>query len=432
MAEDMNKQTAEDQAFQQGLQPVDSGNSATVQPVAGEPGEVASHEAGASAVEAVGSFFTTGAAAMNEMRSARKAHAEARDQLEALDNTIANEEAELAHRREVEGNYAQIIADQTARRNAAAEAGSAAVQEQNRLQQQIDVLKEQLQQMKDADAQTDKRLKAALDAAEAREASARENGARLQRRLDDAKKNLEKAEREQTDGVAAAQAAVQSADARLKMLKEEQAEVQRNPSANSAAYSVRSGELEQEIADAEQELALASADLPRITRELADALEYARRAASEAEKPIAEAKAAFSEVSAAADEARNTYREAKDAASERQRGMKEQISAQEKAKREQEQAAEDAQAEARDAQAIIDEANDIHAHPEVTETIASRLEADRAEREQQAVEVEELASVERTVRERTRGSRARFIGAIVGIVVVIVAIVVAIVVLLNK
>ena len=387
---------------------------------------------GASPVEAVGSFFSEGAAAVREMSAARKAHAEAREQLEQLDATIADEEAELAHRREVAANYHAIISSETARRDGATKAEQAAEVEQARIQGEIDALKERLQQMKDADSQTEKRLKAALDAAEAREASSRENGARLQRRLDDAKRNLEKAEEDQKNGVAAAQAAVESAESRLAMLHDEYAEVQRNPSANSAAYSVRADELQTEISDAAHELQSARDDLPRITQELEDALAHARKAVSEAEKPMDDAKQAFREVSSAADEARNTYREAKDDATERQRKLKEEISGKEKERRAQEQAAEDARAEASEAQALIDEANDIHAHPEVTETIAARLEADRAEREEQAVEVEQLASTEKAVRERTRGSRARFIGAIVGIVVLVVAVIALVIVFMNR
>lgn len=387
---------------------------------------------GASPVEAVGSFFSEGAAAVREMSAARKAHAEAREQLEQLDATIADEEAELAHRREVAANYHVIISSETARRDGATKAEQAAEVEQARIQGEIDALKERLQQMKDADSQTEKRLKAALDAAEAREASSRENGARLQRRLDDAKRNLEKAEEDQKNGVAAAQAAVESAESRLAMLHDEYAEVQRNPSANSAAYSVRADELQTEISDAAHELQSARDDLPRITKELEDALAHARKAVSEAEKPMDDAKQAFREVSSAADEARNTYREAKDDATERQRKLKEEISGKEKERRAQEQAAEDARAEASEAQALIDEANDIYAHPEVTETIAARLEADRAEREEQAVEVEQLASTEKAVRERTRGSRARFIGAIVGIVVLVVAVIALVIVFMNR
>lgn len=411
--------------------PATGAASCTSQVVDEEP--VPTEEApGASPVEAVGSFFSEGAAAVREMSAARKAHAEAREQLGQLDATIADEETELAHRREVSANYHAIISSETARRDSATKAEQAAEAEQARIQGEIDALKERLQQMKDADSQTEKRLKAALDAAEAREASSRENGARLQRRLDDAKRNLEKAEEDQKNGVAAAQAAVESAEFRLAMLHDEYAEVQRNPSANSAAYSVRADELQTEISDAAHELQSARDDLPRITQELEDALAHARKAVSEAEKPMDDAKQAFREVSSAADEARNTYREAKDDATERQRKLKEEISGKEKERRAQEQAAEDAREEASEAQALIDEANDIHAHPEVTETIAARLEADRAEREEQAVEVEQLASTEKAVRERTRGSRARFIGAIVGIVVLVVAVIALVIVFMNR
>ena len=317
--------------------PATGAASRTSQMVDEEP--VPTEEApGASPVEAVGSFFSEGAAAVREMSAARKAHAEAREQLEQLDATIADEEAELAHRREVAANYHAIISSETARRDSATKAEQAAEAEQARIQGEIDALKERLQQMKDADSQTEKRLKAALDAAEAREASSRENGARLQRRLDDAKRNLEKAEEDQKNGVAAAQAAVESAESRLAMLHDEYAEVQRNPSANSAAYSVRADELQTEISDAAHELQAARDDLPRITRELEEALAHARKAVSEAEKPMDDAKQVFREVSSAADEARNTYREAKDDATERQRKLKEEISGKEKERRAQEQA----------------------------------------------------------------------------------------------
>ena len=172
--------------------PATGAASRTSQVVDEEP--VPTEEApGASPVEAVGSFFSEGAAAVREMSAARKAHAEAREQLEQLDATIADEETELAHRREVAANYHAIISSETARRDGATKAEQAAEAEQARIQGEIDALKERLQQMKDADSQTEKRLKAALDAAEAREASSRENGARLQRRLDDAKRNLENA-----------------------------------------------------------------------------------------------------------------------------------------------------------------------------------------------------------------------------------------------
>ena len=74
----------------------------------------------------------------------------------------------------------------------------------------------------------------------------------------------------------------------------------------------------------------------------------------------------------------------------------------------------------------MDEANDIHAHPEITEALEADLERNRAERAEQASEVQELADAERDVRQRTHDSRVRFMGAIgIGAAIVLALIVLA-------
>lgn len=382
--------------------------------------------AASGAAQSIGSFFSEGAAAVREMNAARKAHAEAREQLETIERTIADEEAELAHRRDVAVRFDAIIAEQTNRLAAAQEAEKTAQHEQTTIQAAIDSLKEELERIKADDAQTEKRLKATLDAAEAKEASAREAGQRLQRRLDDAERNVKKCEEDRSRGIAAAQEAVESAKARLATLREEFTEVQRNPSANSAAYSVRATELEAEISDATHELKLAEQSLPTTTEELERALNTAKALLAEAKKPIDAAKQEFAAIRAAADDARDTYQEAKEAAAERQRSARDNIAEQEKAKRAQAEAEEAARDEAADAQSLIDEANDIHAHPEITEAIAGRLEADRAEQQELTAEVAQLAAAEQDVRDRTRGSRLRFVAVIAAIVVVIALIALAV------
>ena len=99
--------------------------------------------------------------------------------------------------------------------------------------------------------------------------------------------------------------------------------------------------------------------------------------------------------------------------------LRDQIAEQERELKAQERAETDARDEADEAQAAIDEANDIHAHPEATLALAAALERDQAEHAEQANEVEQLAETERSVRERTRGSRLRLIGAIAAIAVTI-------------
>ena len=153
-------------------------------------------------------------------------------------------------------------------------------------------------------------------------------------------------------------------------------------------------------------------------------LATARAMVEEAKKPIDAAKRAHREVTSEADEARDALDAAKNAAAERQRGLRVQIAAQEKAVKEQDRLIAGEQAKADDAQAIMDEANDIHAHPEITEALEADLERNRCERAEQASEVQELADAERDVRQRTRDSRVRFLGAIgIGAAIALVLIV---------
>lgn len=381
---------------------------------------------GPGAAQAVGAFITEGVGAVRQVSAAKRAHASAREELEQLEQTILEQQDELAHRRDIEERYSQIIEEESARQDQAILNIAQAKAAQDSIRAAVDALKEKLAAVREADAQTEKRLKAAVDAAEGKEASSRESGTRLQRRLDDAKKSLEKAETEREVAIDTAQRAIDAAAARLATLREEFAEVQRNPSANSAAYSVRSNELQLEISDAAEELRQAQHALPVITEEVERSLATARAMVEEAKKPIDAAKRAHREVTNEADEARDALDTAKNAAAERQREFRDQIAAQEKAIKEQDRLIAGEQAEADDAQAVMDEANDIHAHPEITEALEADLERNRAERAEQASEVQELADAERDVRQRTHDSRVRFMGAIgIGAAIVLALIVLA-------
>lgn len=372
----------------------------------------------ANAARTVSALFSEGMASMKEVNAAHRAHAEARKELDRLDATIASRELELDHRRDVESRYDEIIRSETERKNRAEQERAEAERRRSEIVSRVDELKKQLDVMRDQDATTERRLKSALEAAEDKERSSRESGRRLQRRLDDAQANLERTIKEREEGIAAAEQAVKSAEAHLSTLNSEYAEIQRNPSANPAGYSVRKRELEIEISDATEALRNAKGDVPRIESEMQAAIEEARASVKEAERPITQAKEAFNAIAAEADQARDAYSKAKEDAEKRQKSLRGKISEHEKEAREQERAAQTAQQDADTAQATLDEANDIHAHPEATTSLANALEADRAEREERMREVEELAAAEKTVRERTRGARLRLMLAIAGIVLV--------------
>lgn len=372
---------------------------------------------------AVGAFIAQGASAMREMNAAKKALADARDHLAELEQRIADQGEELETRQDIAGRYGQIVAEQRQTIDTAQKTAAAAEIGRDTHAAKAAGLKAQLEQIKEEDDATERRLKAALDAVEAREASSRETGNRLVRRLEDSKRIRDKVQAERDAGVAAAQQAVDATRAQLETLRHEYAELQRNPSANPANYTVRTSELSMQISDTADALRKAEEDVPNITADLEHSLAAAEHAVEQAQAPIADAKRAHQAVTAEADAARDELQTAKAAAATRQRELREKIAAEDKARREQEQAIADAQANVAHAQSIIEQATEVHDHPEITESLAGSLARDKAEHAETEREVAQLEAAEDDVRERTRDSRIKFTGAIVCIIAVILVII---------
>ena len=372
---------------------------------------------------AVGAFIAQGASAMREMNAAKKALADARAHLAELEQRIADQGEELETRQDIAGRYDQIVAEQRQTIDTAQKAAVAAEIGRDTHAAKATELKAQLEQMKEEDDATERRLKAALDAVEAREASSRETGNRLVRRLEDSKRIRDKVQAERDAGVAAAQQTVDATRAQLETLRREYAELQRNPSANPANYTVRTSELSMQISDTADALRKAEEDVPHITADLEHSLAAAEHAVEQAQAPIADAKRAHQAVTAEADAARDELQTAKTAAATRQRELREKIAVEDKARREQEQAIANAQADVAHAQSIIEQATEVHDHPEITESLAGSLARDKAEHAETEREVAQLEAAEDDVRERTRDSRIKFTGAIVCIIAVILVIV---------
>lgn len=372
---------------------------------------------------AVGTFIAQGASAMREMNAAKKALADARAHLAELEQRIADQAEELETRQDIAGRYDQIIADQRQAIAAAQKTAAAAEINRDAHAAKATELKGQLEQMKAEDDATELRLKAALDAVEAREASSRETGNRLVRRLEDSKRIRDKVKAERDAGIAAARQTADATRAQLETLRREYAELQRNPSANPANYTVRTSELSMQISDAADALRKAEEDIPRVTADLEHSLAAAEQAVEQAQAPIADAKRAHQAVTAEADAARDELQTAKTAAATRQRELREKIAAEDKARRDQEQSIANAQADAAHAQSIIEQATEVHDHPEITESLAGSLARDKAEHAETEREVTQLEATEDAVRERTRDSRIKFTGAIVCIVAAILVII---------
>lgn len=372
---------------------------------------------------AVGAFIAQGASAMREMNAAKKALADARAHLAELEQRIADQGEELETRQDIAGRYEQIVTEQRQTIDSAQKAAEAAEIGRDTHAAKTAELKAQLEQMKEEDDATERRLKAALDAVEAREASSRETGNRLVRRLEDSKRIRDKVQAERDTGVAAARQTADATRAQLETLRREYAELQRNPSANPANYTVRTSELSMQISDAADALRKAEEDIPRVTADLEHSLAAAEQAVEQAQAPIADAKRAHQAVTTEADAARDELQTAKTAAATRQRELREKIAAEDKARRDQEQTIANAQADAAHAQSIIEQATEVHDHPEITESLAGALARDKAEHTETEHEVAQLETAEDDVRKRTRDSRVKFTGAIACVIAAILVII---------
>lgn len=170
---------------------------------------------------AVGTFIAQGASAMREMNAAKKALADARAHLSELERRIADQAEELETRQDIASRYDQIIADQRQAIATAQKTAAAAEIDRDAHAAKATELKGQLEQMKAEDDATELRLKAALDAVEAREASSRETGNRLVRRLEDSKRIRDKVKAERDTGVAAARHTADVTRAQLETLRRE-------------------------------------------------------------------------------------------------------------------------------------------------------------------------------------------------------------------
>lgn len=379
--------------------------------------------AASEAASSMGSLIAHGVGAVREVSAAKRAHAEARGTLEELAARIDEQSRELAYRQDVTARFADIVSEQNDRKADALRRGAAARSAQSALDARLEEAKRSLDQMKESDSAAEKRLKAALESAEAHEDSVRESASRVKRRLTDAERALEKAREDQGTAVEAAERAVRAAEDRLSSLRAEYAELQRNPSANSAVYSVREGELAAEISDAVEELRRANGDLPRIREEVERTLAAAETVYAQAKEPIDEAKAEFRAAGDETASARDALEAARKDAAARQKELKDAIRDLEKERKAQQEAERAADEDAAGADASIEEAREIHAHPELTERIAAALAADRAELEETQTQVEELACEERSVRDRTRASRMKLGIAVGAGILLLVAIV---------
>lgn len=362
---------------------------------------------------------TDGLSAVRAVSAAKRAHASARDMLGQLEAEAAELAGELAHRREVEANYEGIIELQNKELVEADQALSDASAKKSELEAEHEKAAVTLTQLKEANERklspAREAATAARDAMDKAEQAARE----ARRALKRAQAQADDAQRSQDSRVQAAQRELDVATQRHQRAQEKLTELRRDPSAGAKDLTEKSGEVAAALAQVEK----AKAAVQRASAETSQSVEVAqthlytqRQSLDVLEGDLAEAqdeetskRKAYESLKAQTDAAE---KEAADALAKIAANVK------------------DAEAEVTGARgritaanALIEEANDIHAHPEATDALAAKVSEAEASVEAQRAEVSSLEREETELRESTQKARTTFYGIIAAAALVVVVII---------
>lgn len=363
---------------------------------------------------------TEGVSAMRELSAARRAHATAFKELERLEKDVDQLGQQLDHRRDVEANYERIVEVQTQEIEDTARELEQARGRRASLESQLEGKNNELACLKKANEQKVAPSRKLMEEAKDALSRAERAHAEARRALKGAQAQANEAAANRDSKLQAAKRSADSASAKLARQQDQLTEVRRDPSAGAKGLSQASSAVAAALAQLEN----ARENVARVTQETDQAVQIAQTHLYTQRKSLEEAEADLK----AAQEHERRLRDAYDAkrakTSELETGVTskiDELKAAVKQAREDEAGARGRQDAAR---ATLEEAHDIHAHPELTDELARRLEASRTQAGEQRTLVERLASEERMVRERTQHTRKIFY-ALVGIAVVIVLLVIA-------
>ena len=248
---------------------------------------------------------------------------------------------------------------------------------------------------------------------------AQASAAEARRALKVAQAQANEAQASRDSKLQAAQRAAVSAQNKLAKLQDQLAEARRNPSAGARGVTSKSGEVAAALAALER----ARGEVTRTDQETQQALQIAQTHLYTQRKSLEEAEADL-EAAGSIDQARRDEHERlSKRASDEEDEVSEAILALNGELEEANVELEDASGRSQAAASALEEAREIHAHPELTEQLAERESDARARLDEQRALTERLATEEDAVRERTQHTRM-VVYALAGAAVVIVLLVV--------
>lgn len=366
-----------------------------------------------------GRSISQGMRSIGELRKTSRQRSQVQAEVRDMERAIEDDRDELAHRIEVDRDYDAIVSEQTRAIAEATKDEEAAKSAWDAEQQRLDQLKNELSAMKERHEQKLRPYRNLMDSSRGRSDDAAKQLANTKRDVRRAESDLNEATKRRTQRIANAHQAVDNSKDRLASIMTELETTQGDPEAKSAAIQ----KLQDEYAAQQRQLQRANEDVTQVTQEcqqeVDQAQQYLWRKQRELSKCEQDADSAKQEAATHKDEYDTLYRKAQD----KERAKQEEIRAAEKRVSELERSTSEAAGRRTDAQALLDEANDIHAHPEHTEVLRNRIADTQQDLKDVRQELATLSASEKELRRSTRAARIVVIAVVVVLILVVILVI---------
>ena len=373
-------------------------------------------KAGMRAATDASKSLASGFSAMRDVRRAKKQRADAQIDLREIKRGLELDRNELAHREDVERNFDEIVTTQSTEIAHAQAEEAKLTEEIGERKNEAHRLRGELRSMKERHEQKLRPYRNLMESSRGRSDDAAKALANARRAVRSAESAVNGATKRRQQRIDAANRAVDNAQERLSNVQNELSALQTDPDASPAALAKMQSELSSEQAH----LQSAREDVVQTTRESQESVDQAQQNLWALQRELTTAEKAAAEAKEQATTHKNEYDGRYRDAQAKEKAKEDAIKSCETKIHDLEKSLKAAEAREAEAQKILDEANEIHDHPETTEGLRQRIADEEDDLATAEADLEELTETERELRRSTRGVRTALIVACAVLVVLIV------------
>lgn len=359
-----------------------------------------------------------GFGAIRQVRDASRRHADARDKVKSLKSELDQSQKVLDHRLSIERDYPRIVSKQTETIETQRKASERASAEISRLEDEHSDLQGQLDEMKKIHEEQLRPYRELMESTKGRADDAAKALADAKRLAKAADQQVSDATKRRDQSIASANRSVDNSTERLHKAEAELDALKSDPNAATSVVQKKQSDIVSEKAH----LDAARAELERATSEGKRLVDNAQSNLVAQRRALETAEGTADATKHEADAHREEYERLYNKAQDEEKGLSDAIAKRERGiaslKKERAEAEDGAAA----AQKVLDEANDVHANPEVTIELRKTIDQGKEELKERQRTAQRLARDEKSLRAATRKQRYLFVGIVALLVVVVVVV----------